>query len=369
MQENSFTAVPWVHTTNIYEVNIRQYTDEGTFNAFATHLPRLRNMGIETLWFMPITPIAAINRKGTLGSYYACSDYTSINPEFGTMDDFKAVVNQAHELGFKVIIDWVANHTGYGHTWTKMHPEFYNLNEHGEFYDKNGWDDVIGLNYSYPELRRAMIDAMKFWVNTCGIDGFRCDMAHLVPLDFWKQARTEIEKGGRLFWLAETEEVAYHQVFDATYAWSFLHKMEAFAKGKIGISELDEVLNDYKTKFPPQAFHALFTTNHDENSHSGSEYERYGNNALNFAVLCATWDGIPLIYTGQEAANKKRLEFFERDPVDYSGGFPLQDFYKTLLNLRITNAALRAVDEPVVTNRFLVGQPKSRFRFYPHQWR
>lgn len=363
MESSQFQPVAWAHTTNIYEVNVRQYTPEGTFNAFAAHLPRLRDMGIETIWFMPITPIASINRKGTLGSPYACSDYTSINPEFGTLDDFKNVVTTAHQLGFKVIIDWVANHTGYGHTWTKTNPDFYNRNEWGHFYDSNGWDDVIGLNYRNPSLWFAMIDAMRFWVEEYEIDGFRCDMAHLVPLEFWRNARTQLDRIRKLFWLAETENVEYHDVFDASYAWKWLHTMEAYSLGKIGFAGLDEVLADYKNRFPATAFHALFTSNHDENSHSGSEYERLKQYAVPFAVFCCTWNGVPLIYSGQEVANKKRLAFFEQDPIDLNKGFPLHDFYKTLLHLRRTNPALRTADASVSTTRITANLPDGLFAF------
>src|SRR5580658_6217716 len=174
-----FQKVDWSYKTNIYEVNLRQYSAEGSFAAFAKEMPRLRDMGIEVLWFMPITPISLYKRKGSLGSYYACSDYNAINPEFGTLDEFVKLVKDAHDLGFKVIIDWVANHTGWDHIWTIEHPEFYRRNIDGDFYDAHGWADVIDLNYDSPELRSSMIRAMRFWVETCGIDGFRCDMAML----------------------------------------------------------------------------------------------------------------------------------------------------------------------------------------------
>lgn len=189
-----FTPVAWTSGSNIYEINIRQYTAAGTFYAFAEHLPRLRDMGVEILWFMPITPISKDVRQGTLGSYYACSDYKAINPEFGTLADFKRLVQKAHDLGFKVIIDWVANHTGWDHVWTKTNPGFFKRNSEGKFYDTNGWHDVIDLNFYDQHLRKAMIDAMRFWVKECDIDGFRCDMAHLVPLDFWRQARMSSTK-------------------------------------------------------------------------------------------------------------------------------------------------------------------------------
>ena len=190
---NTFQRLPWVSTTNIYEVNVRQYTKEGTFRAFLQHLPRLKDMGVQTLWLMPITPIARKNMKGTHGSYYACSDYTAINPEFGTMDDFKYLVREAHNLGFKLIIDWVANHTGWDHRWTREHPDFYLKDEStGDFKTASGMDDIIELNYDNPMLVTAMIEAMQFWVRECDIDGFRCDLAAWVELHFWQSARPAI---------------------------------------------------------------------------------------------------------------------------------------------------------------------------------
>lgn len=347
----SFKPVDWSYSTNIYEVNLRQYTKEGTFEAFGRELPRLRDMGIEILWFMPITPISVEKRKGTLGSYYACSDYTATNPEFGSPADFKDLVQAAHGLGFKVIIDWVANHTGWDHRWTREHPEYYRKNHEGQFYEMHGWEDVIDLNYDSKDLQTAMIEAMQWWVQHFDIDGFRCDMAMLVPLDFWRQARTALDKGKPLFWLAECEEIAYHEVFDATYTWKFLHRMEEVWRKESGIDGLDEVLGYYDKQFPPTAFRAYFTTNHDENSHSGSEYERMGDAALPFAVLCCTWNGLPLIYSGQELPNLKRLQFFDKDPIEWTGVCKLHDFYKTLLGLRKANPALRAGDVSVQTHR------------------
>ncbi|MEJ7914078.1 MAG: alpha-amylase family glycosyl hydrolase [Chitinophagaceae bacterium] len=337
-----FHPVSWSFNTNIYEVNLRQYTPEGSFTAFQYELPRLKEMGIETLWFMPVTPISILKRQGTLGSYYACSDYTSTNQEFGSLQQFKQLVEAAHALDMKVIIDWVANHTGWDHSWTIEHPDYYRRNWEGQFYDGNGWEDVIDLDYDNPAVRDAMIEAMKFWVEECEIDGFRCDMAMLVPLDFWVRVRTELDQIKKLFWLAECEEVSYHQVFDATYTWSFLHKMEAFWKNSTGISGLEEVLHRYGSAFPATAFHLFFTTNHDENSHSGSEFERLGDAAMALAVLCCTWKGLPLIYSGQELPNKKRLKFFDKDPIEWNGKYGLHDFFRKLLFLRKSNTALSA---------------------------
>ena len=329
-----FEPVRWSLNTNLYEVNLRQYTNEGTFRAFGNELPRLYDMGVNVLWFMPITPISKEKRLGTLGSYYACADYTDTNPEFGTVQDFKQLVNKAHDLGFKVIIDWVANHTGWDHVWVKSNPGFYKRNTDGNFYDNNGWQDVIDLNFYDHAMRREMIASMEFWVTECKIDGFRCDMAHLVPLDFWREARLHLDKVKPLFWLAETEHFNYQYVFDCSYAWNWMHASENFAKKKIGVEDLKGILLDYQKKKLPQTNHLFFTTNHDENSWNGTEYEKYGNAALPFAVLTATWNGLTLIYSGQEIPNRKRLNFFEKDPIQWNWTNELHDFYKTLLNLR-----------------------------------
>ena len=347
--DSSFEPLPWSADSNIYEVNLRQYTTEGTFRAFEAHLPRLRDMGVEVLWFMPVTPISLKGRLGSLGSYYACADYLTTNPEFGSLEDFKQLVQTAHHFGFKVLIDWVANHTGWDHRWTTEHPEFYRRNSDGNFFDAHGWHDVIDLNYDVPELRKTMIRCMKFWVDECAIDGFRCDMAMLVPLDFWKEARTMIDRTRPLLWLAECEDISFHAVFDISYTWKFLHSMEDFRKNPVSLQGLYDVLQYYNDQFPPQAMRAYFTSNHDENSHSGSEYERLGEAALPFAVFCCTWNGVPLVYSGQELPNRKRLKFFEKDQIDWEMPCALHDFYKSLLTLRKRNPALRSGDPSVIT--------------------
>lgn len=325
-----FDPVRWSLNTNLYEVNLRQYTTEGTFKAFSNELQRLQDMGVKVLWFMPITPISKEKRLGTLGSYYACSSYTRTNPEFGTIDDFRHLVNKAHDLGFKVIIDWVANHTGWDHEWVTSNPGYYKVNAAGNFYDNNGWQDVIDLNYYDHAMRNAMISSMEFWVTECNIDGFRCDMAHLVPLDFWRDARKHLDTVKSLFWLAETEHYNYQFVFDCSYAWNFMHTSESFSKKKIGIDDLKSTLLDYQKKKLPQTNHLFFTSNHDENSWNGTEYEKYGNAALPFAVFTATWSGLSLVYGGQEIPNRKRLNFFEKDPIQWNWSNELHGFYKTL---------------------------------------
>ena len=340
----NFTTVAWAKDAIIYEVNIRQYTPEGTFSAFQKHLPRLKDMGVSILWLMPITPISKKGMKGTLGSYYACSSYTKINPEYGTEADFLNLVDAAHALGIKVIIDWVANHTGREHEWMTLHPEWFTRNEAGAFTERNGWDDVVDLNYANSAMRAALISAMQYWVRECKIDGFRCDMAHLVPLDFWIEARKAVETIQPLYWLAECEEVEYHRVFDTTYAWALMHASEKLSKQEVGMHEVYNVLHQY-AQYPQGASKLLFTSNHDENSWNGTEYEKFGVAAKAWAVFTQTWKGIPLIYSGQELPNKKRLAFFDKDQIEWAGwseisGVALHSFYKTLSEFRKAHAAI-----------------------------
>jgi len=331
---DSFKQVSWANTASIYEVNIRQYTAEGTFKAFEKHLPRIKDMGIDIVWLMPITPISQLNKKGSLGSYYACSSYTKINPEFGTATDFKDLVDAAQALGMKVIMDWVANHTGSQHEWMQEHPNWLAQDASGNFTERNGWDDVVDLNFNNPSMRIALIDAMEYWVRQFNIDGFRCDMAHLVPLDFWVAARTKLQDSKTLYWLAECEDLAYHQVFDTSYAWSWMHASQKVGKGEEGIHEVYTILHQYAA-YPKGASKLFFTSNHDENSWNGTEYEKYGIAAKAWAVFTLTWNGQPLIYSGQELPNHKRLAFFDKDEIQWTSVKPLlHDFYKTLLTAR-----------------------------------
>ncbi|WP_374329470.1 alpha-amylase family glycosyl hydrolase [Soonwooa sp.] len=342
----------WKHTTNIYEINTRQYSKEGTFKAVEKDLPRLKAMGVKTIWFMPITPIAQQNKKGTLGSPYAAQDYTSINPEFGTLQDFKDVVNKAHSLGLNVIIDWVANHTGWDHVWTKSNPDFYLKDPDGKFHIAEGMDDIIELDFKNPNMRQAMIDAMKYWVKETNIDGFRCDLASWVEVDFWQQARPEVEKLKPLFWLGEFDELdtpEYGKVFDASYSWKWMHLTKDYYQKKLPLQDLKNLLQQY-SNIGDNSMRAWFTTNHDENTWNGTEYEKYGDLAPALAVFSATWNGVPLLYNGQELPLKtKRLEFFEKDTIPWTGQNALNDFYKTLLNLKSENPALRGGDSNVTT--------------------
>jgi glycosidase len=340
--------VAWSRNANIYEVNVRQFTQEGTFKAMARHLPRLKKMGVDILWLMPIIPIGAKNRKGPLGSYYAVRDYTAVNPEFGTVDDLRQLVRQAHAQGMHVIIDWVPNHTAWDHPWVTRHPDWYKRNAKGEVYavtwnpdspNPEYWTDVVGLDYNNHQLWGAMIDAMAFWLREADIDGFRCDVAGNVPTAFWQEARSRLDKVKPVFMLAEADKPELHPAFDMTYGWDSAQIFKDIAKGKAGAATLKAFVEHPKLVFPPDAYRMRFTNNHDFDSWEGSDIELYGPAAQAMAVLAATLPGMPLIYGGQEGKLDKRIEFFKRDPIDWKD-YPLAAFYTGLLTLKHDNPAL-----------------------------
>ena len=334
----------WIMQGNIYEVNVRQYTKEGTFNAFAKHLSRLKNMGVQTLWFMPINPISKKDRKGTLGSYYAVSNYKAINPEFGTMSDWKRLVQTIHGMGMKVIIDWVPNHTGADHYWLQKHPDFYVKDSTGKAAVAFDWADTRQLNYKNREMQDSMIASMKFWITQTGIDGFRCDVAGELPGEFWSRCITQLKKVKNIFMLGEGDKPYLNRSgFDATYPWEMFAMMKKVAKGERPAFALDSVRKSIDSTYPPNALKMYFTSNHDENSWNKADYGTMpGASHAPFAVFTQTMvRSVPLIYSGQEEPVLRPLEFFEKDPITW-GKFKRADFYKTLLNLRKRDVALAA---------------------------
>jgi cyclomaltodextrinase / maltogenic alpha-amylase / neopullulanase len=330
----------WSRNAVIYELNVRQFTDEGTFSAAIEWIPELRDMGVGIIWLMPIHPIGELNRKGSLGSYYSVRDYKGINPEFGTEDDFRLFVTAAHNLGMKVIIDWVANHTAWDHPWTISNPEWYTKNDQGEFIPPvDDWSDVIDLNFENADLREAMIDALEYWVREFDIDGYRCDVADMVPIDFWETARARLDAIKPVFMLAEAETPALHaKAFDMGYAWEMHHIMNRVAQGA-PLAKLDSMIEVTRSKFPTNSWLMNFTSNHDENSWNGTEFERMGDGAVAFAVLSGTMEGMPLIYNGQEVGMNKRLAFFDKDPIVWTES-PMFNIYTRLNLLKRNNPAL-----------------------------
>ena len=329
----------WSKNISIYEVNLRQYTKEGTLNAFASHLPKLKKMNVGILWFMPVNPIGELNRKGTLGSYYSVKDYTALNPEFGTLADFKAVVKQAHKLGMYVIIDWVANHTSWDNVWMKTHPEFYTKDKDGKFVSPFDWSDVADLNYENKELWNAMRDAMKFWLDECNIDGFRCDVAAMVPLEFWTWLRPQLESKKKIFMLAEATEPELHEAFDMTYDWQLKDLFVGVGKKEKTAVDFYNHFEKEKIEYPKDAYRMTFTSNHDENTWNGTDKERFGDARKMFAVLSNVVTGMPLVYSGQEADLDKRILFFEKDPIEWKPS-EMKTLYTQLFDLKKKNKAL-----------------------------
>ncbi|MCF7918894.1 MAG: alpha-amylase [Candidatus Cloacimonetes bacterium] len=336
----AFTPPEWSRELSIYEVNVRQYTEEGTFSAFQEHLPRLQEMGVGILWLMPINPIGELNRKGTLGSYYAAEDYLKINPEFGDAADLHDLITDVHARGMYVIIDWVANHTAWDHVWTKSHPEFYKKDAKGNFRPPvKDWADVIQLDYSNAGLRQEMTKAMKYWVEEYDIDGFRCDVAEMVPLDFWIDARNEIESIKPVFMLAECENPAYHQAFDMTYAWSGFGLIKDISKGYKKIIDLDAYRMQEQQRYKKEDYRMLFLSNHDENSWSGSMMANFPESYKAFTVLTYALPGMPLIYSGQEAMNPRQLAFFDKDEIVWRDT-EMTELYTNLNRLKKNNPVL-----------------------------
>jgi cyclomaltodextrinase / maltogenic alpha-amylase / neopullulanase len=335
----------WLKDATLYEVNIRQFTPEGTFNAFSEHLQSIKDMGVDIIWLMPVNPIGEKNRKGPLGSYYSVKDYYGVNPEFGTMDDFRAMVTKAHKTGLKVIIDWVPNHSSWDNPLTVQHPEYYQKDSAGNFTGFSDWTDVILFDYSQPGLRQYMIDALKFWLKETDIDGFRFDVAHMIPVSFWNTVRPALNEVKEVFMLAESDQPFLNKdAFDATYDWKLHHIMNEVAKGKMDVTDIDNHFAYVDTAYPANSILMEFTSNHDENSWNGTEYERLGDAVKTFAVFTYTIPGMPLIYNGQEVCMQKRLRFFDRDTIPWNE-CDMREFYKTLNNLKADHEALFAGSE------------------------
>lgn len=342
------SAPDWARNATIYEVNTRQFSAAGTFNAVQAQLPRLKELGADIIWLMPIYPISQKNKKGTLGSPYAVADYKAVNPAYGTMADFKALVRRAHALGLRVILDWVPNHTGWDHPWITQHPDWYtrvNGRMTAPIDPKTGkatdWTDVVDLNYDNPDLRKAMIEAMRFWVTEGDIDGYRCDVAGFVPNDFWAELRPQLDQIKPVFMLAEWEDEPdqFKTCFNMNYGWSMFTMMKAVAQANWSATRIDSLRDANQKRFPAGYYQMLYTQNHDQNAWNGTLTETFGAGADAFIVLSSTLEGMPLVYNGMESNLDKRLAFFEKDSIPW-GNYAKSNFFKTLLTLKHRNRAL-----------------------------
>ena len=336
------THPAWSKNATVYQLNTRQFSAEGTFRAAQKELPRIKALGADIVWLMPIHPIGEENRKGTLGSPYSVRDYYGVNPEFGTLDDLKAFVDAAHALDMYVILDWVANHTAWDNPLRTEHPDWYERDWNGDFRPTPWWDwsDIIDLDYSKPEVREYMTEAMKYWVRDVGIDGYRCDVAGFVPVQFWNNVRKELDAIKPVFMLAEWESRDLHaEAFDMTYAWSWYQAVHEIVNGHAALSKLFVYYSWRESSYPKDAYRLTGVSNHDANAWEATQFEAFGDALDAVIVLSVVGDGLPMIYNGQEAGNPKRLEFFEKDPIEWRP-HPIGDLYRKLFALKHENTAL-----------------------------
>jgi alpha-amylase len=364
----------------IYEANIRQYSPEGNFNEFTKDIPKLKKLGVKILWLMPIHEIGLKNRKAKgdvsieaitdtiekkkyLGSHYSVKDYRSLNSNYGTKEDFQKLVNEAHKNGIYVVIDWVANHTAWDHEWVTKHNDYYTHDKAGKMIAPFDWTDVAELDFNNKNLRKAMIEDMKYWLTEFGIDGFRCDVAGEVPTDFWNEATAQLNKIKPVFMLAEAEKPELQvKAFDMGYGWEAHHVLNGIAKGEKSVSDWDKYVVKNDSLLAKDDINMNFTSNHDENSWNGTEYERMGDAVEVFAVMTYTIPGMPLIYNGQEYDLKKRLKFFEKDTIPHLEG-KMGAIYEKLGKLKVENEALNGGKNKASYKRLTTSDDKSILAF------
>lgn len=342
-RESARPSEPWVTNGIIYEIYPRSFSAAGNFAGIEKRLPELKQLGVTTLWLMPIHPVGKEKRKGTLGSPYSIQDYYGINPEFGTLEDFQRLVRSTHAQGMKIVIDLVANHTSWDSRMFREHPEWFTKDSSGNFVPPVAdWSDVVDLNYDSKEMRRYMIEMMKYWVRDIGLDGFRCDVAEMVPTDFWNDARAALDSIKPVLMLAEGQYPEHHlKAFDVTYAWNFYGIIGPVVNGEKTVAEFDTVLSREAAAYPKGSLRLRFSSNHDENAWDKPDVEKFGAEGAKLAaVLTNTFPGVPLLYNGQEAGNDIKLGLFEKFDIDWSKGKAYRQFYTKLYSIRKNHSAL-----------------------------
>jgi glycosidase len=336
----------WLRNGTIYEIFPRDFSRTGDLNGVTAQLDRLNELGVNILWLMPIHPIGEKLRKGTFGSPYAIKDYYAIDPDYGTLDDFKKLVAGAHQRNLKVIMDLVADHTAWDSVMMK-HPEFYKHDAQGNVISPEPeWTDVAALNYGNPELRQYMLAMLKYWVQTCDVDGFRCDAAAMVPTDFWEKSRAELTRiKPDIVLLAEASKPELMvKAFDLDYSWPLLTTLNHVLVRGAPARELRASWEESRRQFPQGSLHLRISDDHDE----ARAVTRFGQNgALAASALMFTLDGVPLIYNGMEVGDTSATSgnaLFEQRRISWlpKNNPPLRDIYHGLIQLRKQHAALRS---------------------------
>lgn len=336
--ERARNAPSWLRESVIYEIYPRAFSASGDFNGITAQLDPLKDLGVNILWLMPIHPIGEKLKKGTLGSPYAIKDYYGINPEFGSTNDFRRLIKEAHGRGLRVILDLVANHTAWDNVMI-AHPEFYKQDANGKVIPPvPEWTDVAGLNYANPKLREYMINMLKFWLTEYDVDGYRCDVAHMVPADFWEQARVELEKvKPEVLLLAEASRPELLvKAFDLDYSWPLHATLNKVLLEGAPATDLRRSWEETRRQFPRGSLHMRISDNHDE----ARAVARFGiRGALAAQVFMMTLDGVPLLYNGMESGDATESgdpALFEKMPVFWNPKErpPLRDIYRDLIKLR-----------------------------------
>jgi glycosidase len=363
---STLTHPDWSRDAVIYQINTRQYSQDGTFAAVEADLDRIQSLGVDILWLMPIHPIGEAKRKGELGSPYAVADFRKVNPELGTEDDFRSLVEAVHARGMKLIIDWVANHSAWDNWMITEHPEWYTRDEDGEMTHPpdTDWLDVADLDYSNDALREYMRESLAYWVEEFGIDGYRADVAGMVPTDFWNSVRPRLDAVKPVFMLAEWQQPELHEkAFDASYAWQWKEIMQGIVAGENTAADLAGYYAEYQADWPGNAMRMAYTDNHDQNTWDGLTQEIYADAYETAVVLSFTGAGIPLIYNGQECDNRNRLEFFERDPIEWNCEAEVGDLFRDLVRLKTDNPVLHNAPWGAATTQVETSNPQAVFSF------
>jgi glycosidase len=339
----------WLRSAVVYEIFPRNFSKEGDLNAITARLDELKDLGVDVLWLMPIHPVGEKMKKGSFGSPFAVRDFYAINPDYGTTNDFKRLIDEAHKRNMKLIMDIVVGQTAWDSVLME-HPDFYKKDTNGAIIPPNpAWTDVAGLNYANPEVRRYVTEMMKYWLRDFGVDGFRCDVSPTVPVDFWESARDELEKiNPQVIILADAgaKPELLSKAFDVDSSWGFFYTLDMVMSSAAPFSYLKESWEHTYQQFPKGALHLRFSDIHEQ----PRAVARHGmDGALAAQVLMLTLDGVPLFYNGMEAGDATESAdpaLFEKMPVFWQSGGrpPLRNIYRDLIKVRKQYAALYGGD-------------------------